>query len=94
MGAVLGGTSCSALLGQQHQPGRGGEHGDTTGDMGTRSSALLQSNMDGAILGEYTGLLCQEAAGTGTSWTRRDTTDKQVAAGAKIPARAGAVAMG
>lgn len=57
------------------------------GDMGTCSSASLGSNTDGDILGEYTGLLCQEAAGTGTSWAHRDTTDKQVAAGAKIPTR-------
>lgn len=93
MGTVRG-DKLQCSVGQQHQEGHGGEHGDTAGNTGTRSSASLGSNTDGDSLAEYTGLLCQEAAGTGTSWAHRDTTDKQVAAGAKIPARVGAVAMG
>lgn len=47
--------------------------GTSRGNMGTQSSALLGSNMDGDILGTHTVMLCQEAGGTGPSWGHRGT---------------------
>lgn len=70
--------------------------GTSQGKMRTHSSALLGSNVDGDILRGHTGTDSDTLPGSSRDilGTHRDTTDKQVAPGAKMPARDDAVAAG
>lgn len=70
--------------------------GTSQGKMRTHSSTLLGSNVDGDILRGHVGTDSDALPGSSRDilGTHRDATDKQVAPGAKMPARDDAVATG